>query len=159
MNLSKLQLLFFSALLLLAQQTLLAQTPQRISYQAVARDGNNLLANQTIDVRFTISQGATAVYQETHSLSTNAYGLFSVFIGEGIAGIGTFNGIDWTTGNYNLKVEFDSGTGFLNMGTNQLASVPFSLYAEKANMAVNDLTDVTAPSPAAGQVLKWNGTA
>ena len=159
MNHPKLLTLLVSSLLLLFQQTLLAQTPLAIPYQAVARDGNTLLANQTIDVRFTLSQGATAVYQETHSLSTNGYGLFSVFIGEGIVGFGTFSSIDWSSGNYSLKVEFDTGTGFLNMGTTQLASVPFSLYGEKANMAVNDLNDVSAPSPATGEILKWNGSA
>ncbi len=135
-----------------------AQSPEGFNYQAVARDGTNLLANQTIDIRFTLLDGGTSVYEEIHSVSTNDFGLFSAIIGSGAVSSGSFAGIDWANGNYFLKVEIDPGGGFLNMGTTALQSVPFSMYADKANMATSDLTDVNASSPNVGEVLKWSGT-
>lgn len=58
-----------------------------------------------------------------------------------------------------MKVELDPGGGFQNMGTTALQSVPFSMFADKANMTMDDLTDVNASGANSGEVLKWNGTA
>lgn len=149
----------FLALTLTIVLNLNAQSPQGFNYQAVARDGNNLLANQNLDVRFSILDGVSPVYEETHSVSTNDHGLFSVVIGDGIVSQGTFSGIDWANGSYFMKVELDAGAGFLNMGTTALQSVPFSLFADKANMATDDLSDVNASGANPGEVLKWNGSA
>lgn len=135
-----------------------AQSPQGFNYQAVARDGANLLTNQNIDVRFSLLNGGNSIYEEVHSVSTNDHGLFTTVVGTGAVINGTFGNIDWANGNYFLKVEVDLGNGFLNMGTTPLQSVPFSLYAEKANMETGDLTDVNTGSLNTGDVLKWNGT-
>lgn len=143
---------------LMGIETLSAQTPQGIQYQAVARDGNTVMANQTVAIRFTIANGGTAVFQEDHSINTNSYGLFSAVIGDGIAQFGSLDIIDWASGSYSLKVELDPGSGFLNMGTTQLVSVPYSLYADKADMAIDDLNNVNAAAPNPGEVLKWNGS-
>ncbi|MEZ4827502.1 MAG: hypothetical protein R3C61_14660 [Bacteroidia bacterium] len=160
----KTKITLLTAIFLLALQTLAqAQVPQGISYQAIARDGTSVLNNQTIDVKFTILQGANQVYQETHSALTNAYGLFTLNIGKGLAAFGDFSAINWSLGSYSLKVEIDpDGSGFVNMGTTPLESVPFSLYAQKAgsieNVGLDDLSDVIAPLPDSGDVLKWDGT-
>jgi uncharacterized coiled-coil protein SlyX len=138
--------------------SLFAQSPEGFNYQAVARDAGNLLTNQTVDVRFSILQAGSAVYEETHSLTTNPYGLFTAVIGQGTVINGTFSSIDWADGTYQLKVELDAGNGYQNMGITDLQSVPFSLFASKADMAVADLTDVTAANPNIGDVLRWNGT-
>lgn len=140
-----------------------AQAPEGVSYQAVARDGSGaILDNQSIDVRFTIHQGSatgSAVYVETHATSTNAYGLFSLTIGMGSATTGNFSNIDWGGDTYFLQVEADAGSGFVDLGTTQMMSVPYALSAKKAtNMQAGDLTDVSTSGAGNGQVLKWNGT-
>ena len=110
-----------------------AQTPQGINYQAVARDVSGAaLTNANVSVRFTIHEGSVAgntVYQEHQASSTNQFGLFSVVLGSGIVDVGTFGGINWSAGNKYLQVEFDAGSGYSDMGTSQLMSVPYALYA------------------------------
>ena len=117
---------------------LLAQTPQLMSYQAVIRNGSNqLLANAPAGVRVSILQGSasgTAVYSETHTVTTNAQGLANLSIGGGTAQSGTFAGIDWANGPYFLKTETDptGGTNYSITATSQLMSVPYALYAERS---------------------------
>lgn len=112
-----------------------AQSPQGLNYQAIARDtAGNLLTNREVTLRFSIHdtiQEGTVVYSEINSANTNMYGLFTTIIGNGIAGIGSFAGINWAAGNKYLQVEIDvnGGSDFRDMGTTQLMSVPFALYA------------------------------
>ena len=113
-----------------------AQVPQGINYQAVVRDGGgNELVNQAVSLRMTILQNNTStVYQETHSVTTNDFGLVNIVIGQGTVTQGTFNAIDWSTGNYFAQTEVDvtGGTNYALMGSQQLMSVPYALYAESA---------------------------
>jgi hypothetical protein len=53
-------------------------------------------------------------------------------IGGGVLVSGNFSTIDWSAGPYFLEVEFDpaGGASFTSMGTSQLLSVPYALYAE-----------------------------
>lgn len=159
------QTILIAILFCFTQGNLTGQTPQSINYQAVARDGAGLLTNQSVDVRFSILEGIgmVSVYEEHHTVVTNDYGLFSLRIGSGTIDLGTFASISWGNGIHTLKVEIDAGSGYLDMGTTQLVSVPYSLYAEEADKAVNmnisDLLDVNAPTPSVGKVLKWDGTA
>ncbi|MCB0854957.1 MAG: hypothetical protein KDD63_22200, partial [Bacteroidetes bacterium] len=155
-------ILFTTLLIITIGIDVLAQAPQGFTYQAIARDGQSVLNDQTIDVRFSILQGGNQVYQETHSLQTNKFGLFTATVGDGLTISGIFENIPWETGNFFLKVEIDPNqSGFVNMGTTQMQSVPFSLYAEKAggveNVNLDDLEDVIAPLPDPGDVLKWDG--
>jgi hypothetical protein len=116
---------------------LLAQAPNAISYQAAARDGNgNLLSNSNLQVRFSINQGSaggTTMYQETHSVTTNDYGLFTAAIGSGTVVSGTFANINWATTSHYLRVEVNPGSGYVNLGTTQLVSVPYALNAASSN--------------------------
>jgi hypothetical protein len=122
---------------------LLAQTPQAIPYQAVARNSSGaLITNQAVSLRFTIhtaSATGTVVYQETQAATTNAYGLFTVTIGTGTVVSGSLSGIDWSTGTKYMQVELDAtgGTSYTNMGTQQLLSVPYALYAQKSSNATS----------------------
>ena len=64
-----------------------AQVPQGINYQAVARTADGvIIPTQNIGVRFSILDvsvtGAT-LYSETHTVTTNSYGLFTLAIGKG----------------------------------------------------------------------------
>jgi len=115
-----------------------AQTPQGIPYQAAARNANgNILANQAINVRFTIhdsTANGTSVYQETHSTTTNAQGMFSLNMGLGTPTTGSFNQINWGNNAKFMQVELSTngGTNYTDMGTQQMMSVPYAMYAKSA---------------------------
>lgn len=147
-------------LMVIFVQIIIAQAPQGLNYQAVARDAaGKLLDNQAITIRITLLQGSadgTEVYAETHSKTTNTLGLFTLTIGQGtITAPGTtFTSIDWSAGVYFLKVELKIGGGsYTNMGTSQLLSVPFAFYADEAYNAKRFTLAGTT-----GQTLRHNGT-
>ena len=116
----------------------IAQAPQKMSYQAVVRNtGGNLVKDQAVGMKVSILQGSptgTMVFQEIHNPNpqTNANGLISIEIGTGIPQTGTFSGIDWSSGPLYLKTETDptGGTNYVISGTSQLLSVPYALYAK-----------------------------
>ena len=112
------------------------QAPEGFKYQAVVRDaGNTILNNQTVGLRMTIQQGSiggTTVYAETFATTSNAYGLVNLEIGNGTVVSGTFANIDWSAGPYFMEtaVDVSGGTNYSVMGTSQLMSVPYALYAK-----------------------------
>ena len=112
------------------------QAPESFNYQAVVRNaGNIILNNQAVGLRMTIQQGSiggTTVYSETFSPTTNAYGLVNLQIGNGTVVSGTFANIDWSAGPYFMETAVDvtGGTNYSVMGTSQLMSVPYALYAK-----------------------------
>jgi|GEM_PF-6567700 len=151
--------------LLHAQPTILRSVPQKISYQAVARDPTGrVVPNKQIVVRITILGGSATgavQYSETHEVRTNQFGLFALHIGDGVPTVGTFSDIPWTDGNQWVRVELDpnGGTNYLPAGESQLVSVPYALVANKAvNMSLRDLIDIDMKTPTPGQVLVYNGT-
>lgn len=164
------KLFFFFVATLCITTAVLAQAPENINYQAVARNNAGAaLANQTMKVRLTISRNAVTQYSETRQVTTNALGLFNVQIGSSgaLATTGTFNAIDWmnNTPNMALKVELDINNSnvFTDMGSQAFSSVPFALMAKEAALADNTekiagrpLDLVTAPT--VGSRLSWNGT-
>ncbi|MFN8286745.1 MAG: tail fiber domain-containing protein [Chitinophagales bacterium] len=131
-----------------------AQAPNGINYQAVARNAaGSVIQNQNVSVRLSIhdgSSGGTIVYQETHSATTNQFGLFTVVIGGGTVQQGTFAGINWGSGGGKfLQVELDAtgGSSYTNMGTTQMESVPYALYAANSPAGA---TGATGPQGAQG---------
>lgn len=122
----------------------MAQAPEKLSYQAIVRNAaNNLVASQTVGIRISILQGSasgTAVYVETQTPSTNTNGLMTVDIGTGSVVTGTFSSIDWSGGPYYIKTETDpaGGTSYSITGTSQLLSVPYALYAKTAGAVASN---------------------
>jgi uncharacterized protein (TIGR02145 family) len=118
-----------------------SQAPQSIPYQAVIRntDGSTM-ANAAVTITFKIhdnSATGTVVYEETHNNNTNAQGLVSLNVGGGTAVTGTFSGIQWGTRSKFLQVLMNAGNGIVDLGTQQLMSVPYALYAEDVNVRVS----------------------
>jgi hypothetical protein len=117
-----------------------AQAPGFLNYQGVARNAvGNVISNKTIALRLTIHDGSatgTSVYSETRTVTTNPFGLFNVQIGSSGASsqTGSVTNLAWLTGNKFIQVEIDpnGGSAFMNVGTTQLASVPFSLYSNQS---------------------------
>ena len=138
----------------------IAQAPDGINFQAVARNAGGIpYAVIPINVRLRILDGTSAVvYQESHGVTTDIFGLFDVVLGQGTVIGGSFAGISWEAGPYTVEIDVDDGGGFVFVGSCQFQSVPYALYADKANMAVGDLTDVDLTGLAPGQTLIWDGT-
>ncbi|MCG3166742.1 MAG: hypothetical protein POELPBGB_02523 [Bacteroidia bacterium] len=134
------KLLFLAFTIIYCQLSIInsfAQSPEKINYQGVARDNSgNVLASDAIGLRITIRSGSgsgTIVYRETHSVTTNAFGLFNIQIGGGTIVSGTLSGIDWAANTYYVETEMDpAGTSYTSLGAQQLVSVPYALYAKKA---------------------------
>ncbi|GHT31533.1 hypothetical protein FACS189434_01460 [Bacteroidia bacterium] len=115
------------------------QAQDRISYQAVVRIGeqNQLVSNTACGVKISILQGSengSAIYEERHTVTTNANGLLTLPIGGGAAVNGTFAAIDWANAPYFVKTEIDpaGGTSYLLSSTTQLLTVPYALHAKTA---------------------------
>ena len=126
--------------------TLWAQSPEKMSYQAVIRDASdNLITDTPIGMQISILQGSasgTAVYVETQEPSTNANGLVSIEVGTGTVESGDFTTIDWANGPYFIKTETDptGGTSYTITGTSQLLSVPYALHAKTADSIVGGVS-------------------
>ena len=130
----------YSILLLMLISTLAySQAPEAFNYQAVIRNSaGDILANSQVAVQVSMLQDTetgTAVYVERFNPTTNDYGLIALKLGMGDVQSGTFNTIDWGAHPYYIKIEVDpnNGTAFTSMGTSQLLSVPYALYAASGN--------------------------
>ncbi len=140
---------------------LYAQAPQAFSYQAVATDNlGKELVEQAIGIRASILQGSPsgqAVWVETHALSTDEFGLFTIPVGQGVAQGGalpSFSAIDWGAGPYFLRIDLDEngGNNYVFVGASQLLSVPYALYGERAGAA--DRASFADSSAVARQALR-----
>jgi uncharacterized protein (TIGR02145 family) len=125
-----------------------AQSPEKMSYQAVVRDASNsLITTQVVGMQISILQGGatgTSVYVETQTPSTNANGLVSLEIGTGTLVSGDFTTIDWANGPYFIKTETDptGGTAYSIAGTNELMSVPYALHSKTAESITGTITEI-----------------
>jgi len=129
----------FYAILCLAIASLTqlqAQAPQGFNYQATVRNSTgDLIINTNVYFKFNVIQGsqtAVPIFTETHYVPTDDLGQVNLVIGEGTANTGTFSALDWSLGSYYLGIELDTGNGYVAMGTTQLLSVPYALYAENS---------------------------
>ncbi|HBX53242.1 MAG TPA: hypothetical protein DEH02_19460, partial [Bacteroidales bacterium] len=127
---------FLVAVLLTA--TLWAQSPEKMSYQAVIRNTNDaLVTNTQIGIEINIRQGSqagTVVYTETQTPTTNENGLVSIEIGGGVE----FSTIDWANGSYYIETKIavlPPLTTYTIVGASQLLSVPYALHAKTSAQA------------------------
>ena len=124
-----------------------AQSPEKMSYQAVIRDADDaLLSNQIVGMQISILQGTasgTPVYEEIQTPTTNDNGLLSIEIGGGTVVSGSIAAIDWANGPYRIKTEIDlsGGTDYTISGTSQLLSVPYALHARTAENLSGEILD------------------
>jgi hypothetical protein len=156
-----------------------AQSPQSFKYQTILRNlSGQPLANRAVRFQIGIQSGMNGplVYQEQHSDTTNAQGLAVLEVGRGtlINNSPAFSSIRWDSATHFLALSFDStGTGnFLSIGSFELLSVPYALYAQSSgNSTPGPQGPQGIPGPqgppgnglsngtATGQVLYWNGSA
>ncbi len=151
----------FPLFLLFLFSLTIAQPPQKMSYQAVVRNVNNeLIVNQQIGIKISIirtAPGSVAVYEETHQVTTNSNGLFSIQVGAGTPAPGTdFSTIGWGNDNYYLKSEIDisGGQNYSIVGTEQLITVPYAFYAAGGNY--RNLDNRPPDGNREGDLLYWS---
>lgn len=112
------------------------QAPESFSYQAVVRNvDGSLIENTEVGIKISILAGSasgTVVCEEEFTPTTNNNGLVTLQIGS--VSTTDFQSIDWSYQDYFVKVELDpeGGTSYTEMGTSQLLSVPYALYAKNA---------------------------
>jgi len=138
-----------------------AQTPEFINYQAIVRDGGEVVSGQTVYYRFGIIKGelpGESVYTEKHTTTTNQFGLVTLAIGNGTDKTVDFSSIEWGEDIYFLKVEIDmeGDEVYTDMGTTRMLSVPYALHAKTA--AAADETDPEVGVNTTDFLSKWDGT-
>ena len=133
-------LLFFSILFIYS----FAIAQDGINYQGAATDANgDELTTQNISIRASILSGSAngdLQWEETHSVTTDQFGLFNLVIGQGTnttnGSVSSFDEINWGSANHYLMIEMDvsGGSNYSMIGTSQMMSVPYALYAKNAGL-------------------------
>jgi uncharacterized protein (TIGR02145 family) len=124
----------------------ISQAPTKINFQSVLRNTNGeVVSNSAVSLRISILSGTingSAVYIETHAKTTDAGGLMSLQIGGGTVLSGVFGDINWGSSAHFIKLEadFSGGNSYVLLGTQELMSVPYALYASKTDTSVLNLT-------------------
>ena len=142
--------------MLFASNFMSAQSPHKMSYQAVVRNSSfALVVSKPVGMKVSILQGSatgTVVYSETQTPSTNANGLATIEIGSGTIVSGTMSGINWSAGPYFIKTETDpaGGTAYSITNTSQLLSVPYSLYSLASGSSTPGPQGPAGPAGATG---------
>ena len=138
--------------LLSALSSAYAQTipPPYINYQAVLYDVNGAnpkspLINQSFTTFVNINDElGNLLYREEHYASTDANGLITVKMGDGLYTAGpitNFNLINWGVGKYYLVVDFDINGTISSTAPEQLVTVPYSFYAGNAGNGMTAVAD------------------
>ncbi len=136
--------LCFLSVLLLTTWNAIAQAPQGFHYQAIVRSNNGELITETnVGVKISIISGSATnlpIYQETHSVTTNDFGLFSLVVGLGTNTSGDFASVKWDAESKFLLLAIDpqGGSNYEDIGTIQLLSVPFAMYAQTSGGNLED---------------------
>lgn len=147
--------IFYNFLAFILTFTAFSQAPQGFNYQATVRNSTGtLLTNQNVYFKFNVilnSPTSVPVYSETHYVPTDDLGQVNLTIGQGTATVGTFSTINWANGSYYLGIEINTGSSYVAMGTTQLLSVPYALYANSSGNSNFNFPNGTN----VGDTLNW----
>ena len=128
-----------------AQQKGISYQAVIINPKAVAAPGFNgtsiPLANKSICLSFQIMNSANQVeYQESQSITTDAYGMVNVVIGTGTSGSGlvaNLDAVNWNQGNKKLVVGVNTDgvcSNYTEISNQVLNYTPYSFYAQNADI-------------------------
>ena len=124
-----------------------SQAPQKINFQSILRNTNGeVVSNKSVSLKIFILSGSISgltVYGETHTKTTDASGLISLQIGNGTVLSGVFSDIAWGDFPHFIKLEadFSGGNNFVLLGSQELMSVPYALYASKTDTSSLNLVN------------------
>ena len=118
--------------------TSFAQVPKTFGYQTVVRANQRVVQGATVGARLTIlknSATGTSVYCETQNVTTSSNGVATFEVGRGTVVSGVFADIEWLSAKFFIKAEIDpaGGTNYTQTETMRLNSVPYAMFADKAN--------------------------
>ena len=121
-------------LYLITLVTTVSFAQEGISYQAIAYDNNGFeMSSQEIQLQLSIlgdSINGSAEYVESHTVTTDDFGLFSIVIGSGTSE-SNLGSVNWKSPKF-LKVEMQNGDEMTTLGVSQFLSVPYSFYSQKS---------------------------
>ena len=146
-NLMKKSMLLLVVFFIFTSVALKAQSPQKINFQSIVRNTNGVIvSNKSVSFKITILSGSTTgtpVYSETHLKTTDAIGLVSLQIGSGTVSSGIFSSLNWGNASHFIKLEadFTGGNTYVTLGTQELMSVPYAMYAAKTDTNSLNLTN------------------
>jgi hypothetical protein len=140
-------LLSFIVICLISTFKVYSQSPGKINFQSILRNTTGeIVSNKAVSIRMSIIRGTingTSVYVETHVKTTDISGLISIKLGSGTVINGIFGDIEWGSASHfiQLEVDFNGGSNYVVVGTQELISVPYALYANKTDTSVLNLTN------------------
>ena len=130
--------------------TALSFAQQGINYKALIKDDlGNVLANQSIDVRFTIEFndiefGIITGYREIQNTTTDANGIIVLNIGEGTVLFGSFPESTWFDESYLItEIDIEADGTFVTLPTTIINDVPIakkskvSRYSKSGLICIN----------------------
>jgi uncharacterized protein (TIGR02145 family) len=120
-----------------------------IPYQGILRDNTGSeLSNAAATVQAIIrinTAGGAIIFSESHDVTTDELGYFQMVIGTGTVNnsFPNFDQIDWSTNLKFLQIQVNIGSGFVDLGTSQLLSVPYALFADDCDcdMSISPIGD------------------
>jgi len=131
----------------------IAQPPKTFNFQSVITDkSNTVVTNQLISLQFSILENYDSkdpLYQETHTIHTNGYGIVNLKIGDGDITSGDFKTIDWGKDNYYIEIaaDFSGGSNYSLIANKLLLSAPMSQLSDRTKFAANINYDNLANKP------------
>ena len=118
--------------------------PNGINFQAVARDADGeIISDKTINLRLSLKTQLPVeetFYVETHRVTTNSIGMFSLVIGKGRTTQGVFEEVPWSSAEIMMETAMDTkgGSDFKILSTSNLLAVPYAFHANTASKLVED---------------------
>jgi hypothetical protein len=117
------------------------EIPNGFNYQAVVRDdAGNIISNEETIFELSIQDDiGTEIWTETHTITTNQFGLVSLVVGQGTKTGGTavvFSDIDWSAGAMKLHTVITYNSENIDMGTSEIWSIPYSMVSKNAYTAL-----------------------
>jgi hypothetical protein len=122
------------------------------NYQAVLRNSSyeaigNTSGTATVSI---LNDVGTSLYSETHTITTNQLGMFSLVVGKGTSPSIPFSSINWGSGGLFLKVAINANGNNYDFAPSELQAVPYAKVAERTMQTL-------AYDPATGQLSLSNG--
>ena len=120
---------------------MLAQSEQKnfINYQGVARNAtNDLMVGETLNVGISLKLGAATAgtsYSESHAVTTDANGVFSLLIGNGSPESGNYDDLAWGSAAAFVAVSIN-GT---EIGTTEMMAVPYAISSGDAKQNADEV--------------------
>ncbi len=143
----------------------MAQVPSGLNFQGIARGADGMaITNEAIIVQISIldNSNGNIDFSETHDLTTDAAGLFSLIIGGGENTSGDYEGLEWSISrDVSVGIDISADGSYDVEFTTPFHSVPYanySKYTENVDDADSDpMNEMQSLSINANEISLTNG--